>query len=76
MLSQGLEWTRLNAQVLRVAIWGKLPQDVQLAGWDDDKPPPYPEEEGYRWRVIQEWDVHLDDLIPLPEEVGCLLSRL
>lgn len=69
LVSQSLEWTRLNAQSLKVAIWGKLPQEVQRSGWDDTHQPPYPDESGYRWCIIQEWDVQLDELVPLSDDV-------
>lgn len=69
-ISQSVEWTRLNAQSFKVAIWGKLPSDIQRAGWDDQATPPYPDEPGYRWRLIQEWDVNLQELVPLPDDVS------
>lgn len=64
------EWIHLNAQAFKVTIWGKIPADVQRAGWDDQSVPPYPDEPGYRWRVIQDWDVRLEDLTPLPDNVN------
>jgi hypothetical protein len=68
-----VEWTRLNAQSFKVAIWGKLRAGVQKANWDDQLTPPYSDESGFRWRIIQEWEVNLEDLAPLAGDVG--LSR-
>lgn len=70
LVSMSHEWIHLNAQAFKVTIWGKIPADVQRAGWDDQSVPPYPDEPGYRWRVIQDWDVRLEDLTPLPDNVS------
>ncbi|KAG2023201.1 hypothetical protein CC2G_000882 [Coprinopsis cinerea AmutBmut pab1-1] len=67
-LSSFSEWTCLNAQALRVTIWGKMPVDIYADQQITPGPPPYPNERGFMWKVLDEWDVHLGELIPVPVE--------
>ncbi|KII86321.1 hypothetical protein PLICRDRAFT_93773 [Plicaturopsis crispa FD-325 SS-3] len=73
------EWTDLSGDQLRVEIWGKT------RAWEG---PPSPSVKGKEkqieahlgdeddWRVLDEWNIHLDQLVPLPEDLASHPSRL
>ncbi|TFK30679.1 hypothetical protein FA15DRAFT_751690 [Coprinopsis marcescibilis] len=67
--TQFSEWTDLRSEALRISIWGKMPEDV-FSGQRDEgaTPPPYSDESAFRWKVLEEWEVRLQDLVLVTDD--------
>jgi hypothetical protein len=70
-----LSWTDTGGQVLKLEIWGKIPthrpQDIPT---NERRPSGSNslDDETYEWKMLDDWDVDLQDLIPLSDEVRSL----
>lgn len=66
------KWTNLAARKVTIQVWGKVPDRLHPEGkgkgkWKD--PADIVEASDGHWKVLEEWKVDLDELIPLSEEV-------
>lgn len=66
------KWTNLAARNVSIQVWGKVPDGLQSGGkgkgkWKD----PMETVKGSigQWKVLEEWCVNLDELVPLSDEV-------
>lgn len=70
-----LSWTDTGGHVLKLEIWGKIPthrpQDIQA---NERRPSGSVslDNEAFEWKMLDDWDVDLQDLIPLSDEVRSL----
>lgn len=70
-----LSWTDTCGHVLKLEIWGKIPthrpQDVRT---NEQRPSGSVsfDDEAFEWKMLDDWDVDLQDLIPLSDEVRSL----
>jgi hypothetical protein len=76
------EWTDLSGEKLKVEVWGKVGLDwhgvedgdgiAKSKGKGKGREKEGPGDEGDRpeWKVLEEWNINLADLIPLPEDVS------
>ena len=70
------DWADLRGDRMIVKIWGRVPsrsgwyppmatsdtkgKGKELSGLSDDEP---------SWQVLRTWDVNLNEMVPLPEDV-------
>jgi hypothetical protein len=80
------EWTNVSGEKLKVEVWGKVGLDwhgvegmdriakSKGKGKEREKGEEWPEDESDRpvWKVLEEWNINLADLVPLPEDVSSL----
>ena len=68
------EHTNLSADRLRIQLWAKVDPNTTYLGNAKGKQKDIDDTEGAsgspRWKVLEEWDFSLSDLIPLSPEVG------
>jgi UV radiation resistance-associated gene protein len=70
------EWTDMSAEKLKVEVWGKVESGWQshghLSGKGKEKERDHsnPEEGGADWKVLEEWNIDLGDLVCLPEDAS------
>ena len=70
-----LSWTDTGGHVLKLEIWGKIPthrpQDIRT---NERRPSGSVslDDEAFEWKMLDDWDVDLQDLIPLSDEVRSL----
>jgi hypothetical protein len=81
------EWTDLSGEKLKVEIWGKVGldwhgvEDVDVTlnskgkGKEKEKERPEDESDNPEWKVLEEWNINLADLVPLPEDVSSLMMN-
>jgi hypothetical protein len=76
----------VNGEKLKVEIWGKVGldwhgvEDVDRIakskgkGKEREREEEWPEDDSDRsvWKVLEEWNINLADLVPLPEDVSFL----
>ncbi|KAH6917142.1 hypothetical protein BKA70DRAFT_1251433 [Coprinopsis sp. MPI-PUGE-AT-0042] len=65
LMSQFSELGRSNASSFHISLWGKMPAQSLTEPAIDD--PPYPDQHGMRWKMLDEWDVNMSQLVPVPE---------
>jgi len=82
------EWTDLSGEKLKVEIWGKVGldwhgvEDVDVTlnskgkGKEKEKERPEDESDNPEWKVLEEWNINLADLVPLPEDLASHPSHL
>jgi hypothetical protein len=74
------DWTDLSGEKLKVEVWGKVGESWHVDGTrtykGKEKKKEVGDEEGDAWKVLEEWDVDLADLILLPREVSCLFHAI
>jgi hypothetical protein len=73
-------WTDLSGQRLKIEVWGKVGLDWHgivdadgiAKGKGKGKEKEQLEDESGRpeWKVLEEWNINLADLVPLPEHVS------
>jgi hypothetical protein len=75
-------WTDPSAQKLTVELWGKVGDDwkgheaVPSKGKGKETVCNDIEDGEAEWRVLEEWKVNLEQLMPLPDDVGSPLNHL
>jgi hypothetical protein len=71
----------LSAEKLKVEVWGKVESGWQSHGGVNGKGKEREqdhldhEESGVDWKVLEEWDIDLGDLVCLPEDASFLQIR-
>lgn len=66
------KWTNLAARKVSIQVWGKVPDGMQSGGKGKGKwKAPMETVKGSvgQWKVLEEWNVNLDELVPLSDEV-------
>ena len=75
------EWTDVSGQKLHIEIWGKVGSYWPGAGdtnenKENGKERQVNQEINKRdWRVLEQWDLDLEELVPLPVEVGAFKTN-
>lgn len=75
------EGTDVSSERLKVEVWGKVglcwPRQEIGGGTPKGKEKERPEggHDSPEWKVLEEWNINLTDLIPLPDDVS-FLSRM
>lgn len=74
-----LSWSDTGGHVLKLEIWGKIPthrpQDIRT---NERRPSGSVslDNEAFEWKMLDDWDVDLQDLIPLSDELVIYPSQL
>lgn len=66
------KWTNLAARKVSIHVWGKVPDGLQSGGKGKGKwKAPIEAVKGSvgQWKALEEWNVNLDELVPLSDEV-------
>ena len=74
------DWTDSSAEKLKVEVWGKVGSgwrsDGNVNGKGKERERGHPDaeggEDGVDWKVLEEWNIHLADLVPLPKDASSL----
>jgi UV radiation resistance-associated gene protein len=71
-------WPDTSGQNLKVEVWGKMPIQIEHPARLDESER-LTEDQTFNWKLLDEWDVNLDRLAPLPNDVQtifplCLLT--
>ncbi|KAL0950596.1 hypothetical protein HGRIS_007390 [Hohenbuehelia grisea] len=65
-------WIDSSADRLRVELWGRVGDDwagnISAKGKEKERYPEMKALSDAKWKVLQTWDVHLEDLVPLPTD--------
>lgn len=65
-----------SGQKMKIEVWGKVGADLRVEsvqGKGKDKAVEGHDDSGKEWKILDEWDVDLGDLIPLPADVRSFL---
>jgi hypothetical protein len=73
------EWSDFSGEKLKVEVWGKVGldwhgvEDVDGTVKDKGKGKEWPGDgnDTPEWKVLEEWNIDLADLVPLPADVNC-----
>ncbi|TFK40915.1 hypothetical protein BDQ12DRAFT_720651 [Crucibulum laeve] len=76
------DWTDTRGHDLRIEVWGRMPK-IWYEGRTSEEKSAKGKEKGYKyadedfeWRVLDQWNLNLDDLILLPDEFAAHPSQL
>jgi UV radiation resistance-associated gene protein len=75
------EWTDLSANKLKIEVWGKVGARWRQGSVDRNEKGKGKEvdhdarEAESEWKVLEEWNVSLADLQPLPQNVSAILGK-
>ena len=66
-------WLDTSGQNLKVEIWGKMPIRTEYPTRLDELEG-LPEDQNFKWKLLDEWNVDLDRLTRLPNDVQTIFS--
>jgi hypothetical protein len=61
-------WLDSSGQDLKVEVWGKMPIQIE------HPPTRQPEDRNFSWKLLDDWDVNLNQLARLPHDVRTVFS--
>ena len=67
--SNQADWPDTSGQNLKVEVWGKMPIQVEHPPMRLDEIERLPEDRYFNWKLLDEWNVNLDRLARLPNDV-------
>ena len=65
-------WSDTSGQNLKVEVWGKMPIQIEHPSTRLDEVEP--EDRNFSWKLLDEWNVNLDRLARLPNDVQTIFS--
>lgn len=65
-------WPDTSGQNLKVEVWGKMPIQIEHPQTRLDEVEP--EDRNFSWKLLDEWNVNLDGLARLPNDVQTSFS--
>jgi len=71
--SNQAHWPDTSGQIFKVEVWGRMPIRVEDPTRLDEVER-LPEDRGFNWKLLDEWDVNLDRLTRLPSDVRTIFS--
>ena len=72
--SNQADWSDTSGQNLKVEVWGKMPVPVQHTSTRLEEIERLPEDRNFSWKLLDEWNVDLDRLARLPNDVQTISS--
>ncbi|KAF8807633.1 hypothetical protein BYT27DRAFT_7189711 [Phlegmacium glaucopus] len=73
--SNQAHWPDTSGQTFKVEVWGKMPIQIEDPTRLDEIER-LPAGRGFNWKLLDEWDVNLDRLVPLPSDLDANPSQL
>ncbi|KAA1468408.1 hypothetical protein DENSPDRAFT_863562 [Dentipellis sp. KUC8613] len=72
------KWTDLSSTTLNIQVWGNVDASISSSSKGKGKGKAFdlPDTSHPLWRVMEEWSIHLSDLVPLPDELAKHPSHL
>jgi hypothetical protein len=67
-------WPDTSGQNLKVEVWGKMPIQIEHLPTRLDEVERQPEDRNFSWKLLDEWNVNLDRLARLPNDVQTIFS--
>ena len=62
-------WPDTSGQNLKIEVWGKMPIQIEHPPTRLDEVERQPEDRNFSWKLLDEWNVNLDRLARLPNDV-------
>jgi UV radiation resistance-associated gene protein len=72
--SNQAHWPNTSGQNLKVEVWGKMPIQIEHPPTRLDEVERQPEDRNFSWKLLDEWNVNLDRLARLPNDVQTIFS--